>query len=91
MIATAIANAIHTEGVEVTLKKYNKITAAEGDSSKLAEAIDLMKDDFDYILSGLEKLDRSGAEASNQGLVIAERLQTALEDAISDIGEQVAD
>ena len=62
------------------------IQAAQGDESKLQETIDALKDDFDYIISGLDKLDRSGAEASNEGLIIAEGLQSTFQEVISSIG-----
>lgn len=71
------------------MKRLNKITSAEGDDSKLVIAIDDLKDDFDFIVSGLEKLDRSGAEDSNNGLVIAERLQSVFQDVISEIGDSL--
>ena len=70
------------------MKKLRKITAAE-DDSKLILALDELKDDFDYIMSGLEKLDRSGAEASNSGLIIAENLQAAFQDIIGRIAESL--
>lgn len=67
------------------------INAAEtsGDS-KLVEAIDGLKEDFDYIISGLEKLDRTGAQESNDGLIIAESIQDSLQDAISKIADKLA-
>lgn len=69
------------------MKRLNKITSAAEDDSKLVVAMDDLKDDFDFIISGLEKLDRSGAEESNNGLVIAERLQSVFQDVISEIGD----
>ena len=66
-----------------------QISAASEGDSKLAAALDAISDDFDYIISGLEKLDRSGAEASNNGLIIAERLNDALQAAIEGIAENL--
>lgn len=64
------------------------ITAAEtSENSKLADMMSSLKDDFDYILSGFEKLDRTGATESNEGLVIAEGLSDTLQDVISQISD----
>lgn len=72
------------------MKKFMKaVTAASGDESKLALMLDSISDDFDYVISGLEKLDRSGAEASNNGLIIAERLNDAIQAAIESIAESI--
>ena len=73
------------------MKKLNRILAAEEGDSKLADVITDLKDDFEYIISGLEKLDRSGAESSNNGLIIAEQLQSSLQDVINDIAEGVTE
>ena len=74
------------------MKRIRKpVTAADEGNSKLLETLDAVKEDFDYIISGLEKLDRSGAEASNQGLIIAEGLQSTLQDVISQIADSVAE
>ena len=67
------------------------IKAAEGDDSKLVLALDGLKADFDYIISGLEMLDRSGAEAANNGLIIAEGLQATLQDVIGQIADNTAE
>lgn len=64
--------------------------ADDGGNSKLLEAIDALKEDFDYIISGLEKLDRTGASESNEGLIIAENIQDNLQDAISQIASKIA-
>lgn len=71
------------------MKRLNKITSADEGTSKLTEALDGLKDDFDYIISGLEKLDRSGAEASNDGLIIAEGLQASLQETIDKIAQSI--
>ena len=65
------------------------VKAAE-DDSKLVQTIDKLEDDFDYIVASLEKLDRSGAEASNKGLVIAEKLLDTFQQAISQIADVLA-
>lgn len=70
------------------MKKMIPIKAAE-DDSKLQQSIPILKDDFDYILSGLDKLDRINAESSNEGLIIAERLSNTFQEIISDIADKM--
>lgn len=70
------------------MKRLSRITSAE-DDSKLQDTMSDLKDDFDYILSGLDKLDRSGAEAQNNGLIIAENLRDAFQDVISKIANDI--
>lgn len=65
------------------------ITAAAEDDSKLVIMMDQLKDDFAYAVAGLEKLDRTGATESNEGLVIAEALSDAIQDAISKISDNM--
>ena len=74
------------------MKRYRKsIQAAEepAGSEKLDNAIGMLKDDFDFICSGLEKLGRDGAEAGNNALIIAERLSSSLQDIISEISSSI--
>lgn len=68
-----------------------KIVAAEAADNGLDEALDNLKADFDYILSGLEKLGRSGANASNDALAIAETISNALTDFTSQIASAVSE
>ena len=67
--------------------KHSITAAASADDSKLLQMMDQIKDDFDYVLAGFEKLDRTGATESNEGLVIAEELSDALQSAISQISD----
>lgn len=64
------------------------ITSADTTEDVLAETIRNMKDDFEFILSGIEKLDRSSAEDSRIGLEIAEKLTDGMQEIISDISER---
>lgn len=64
------------------------ITAADNTDDVLTETIRNLKDDFDFILSGIEKLDRSSAEDSRIGLEIAERLSSSMQEIISDISDR---
>lgn len=73
------------------MKRLSKINAAEEGESKLLDTLDALKDDFEYLIAGLEKLDRSGAESSNNGLIIAEQLQGALQDFINQIADEVVE
>lgn len=75
------------------MKKYLKPVQAAEDSTvdRLDAAIDELNDDFDYIISGLEKLGRSGANGENDALVIAENLQASLNTIISEIADTVAE
>lgn len=70
------------------LRKRSIMAAAE-DDSKLAQLMDQLEDDFDYVIAGLEKLDRTGATESNQGLIIAESLSEALQSAVSQIADNM--
>ena len=73
------------------MKRVNYISSAAGDeNSKLSDMLGSLKDDFDYVVAGLEKLDRTGAEASNEGLIIAERFQTSIQEIIADISEAIS-
>lgn len=72
------------------MKRLNRIMSAEEDS-KLLDTVDDLKSDFDYIVSGLEKLDRSGAEAQNNGLIIAENLRDTFQNVIANIADDVTD
>lgn len=74
------------------MKKYRTSIRAASDSedSKLAILMDQLKDDFDYALSGFEKLDRTSASSSNEGLMIAEQLNSALSQAIDDIADAIS-
>ena len=72
------------------MKRYvQKITAAAEGDSKLQMMIDQIEDDFDYLIAGLEKLDRDGATSSNEGLMIAEKFSQALQSAIEAVANQV--
>lgn len=67
----------------------NYIKAASEDDSKLALLTSQLEDDFDYLLAGFDKLDRTGATESNEGLVIAEGVADAIQDAIAQVSEVI--
>lgn len=59
--------------------------ASEGSEDKLGDAISYLKEDFDYILSGLEHLQRQGANGQNDALMIAENISSQLSNCINEI------
>lgn len=66
--------------------------SAEADegNAKLQEMMTSLKDDFDYILSGLDKLDREGATEGNEGLMIAESLSDSLQNIVAEIADKLS-
>lgn len=71
------------------MKRYIRAAAETDDTfdSQLSE----LKEDFDYILSGLEKLGRSGANATNAGKAIAENIQSSFTQFIDQIGNSISE
>lgn len=67
------------------------ITAAsdEGINEQLESQLDTLKQDFDYILDGLDRLGRTGANSSNDARAIAETLQNSLNNCIQEIADKV--
>lgn len=75
------------------MKRYNRsIMSAEADegNAKLQEMMTSLKDDFDFILSGLDKLDREGATEGNEGLMIAESLSDSLQNIVAEIADKLS-
>ena len=68
--------------------KRRIIAATEGDS-KLQDMISDLKDDFDYILSGIERLDRTGS--SGEALTLAEDMSSQFRMLVSDIADKIAE
>ena len=68
------------------------IAGAEGSSDtvadKLNDSIGRLKDDFDYILSGLEYMGRQGANGSNEALMIVENLNAEFAQFIEEIAHK---
>ena len=65
------------------------ITAAAETESKLQDTISNLKDDFDYLISGLEKLERAGAGPANDALIIAEQFADELNTVVSEIANKL--
>ena len=56
---------------------------------KLAAALSELEDDFDYAIAGIEKLGRSGANQSNDAMMICEDLQSAVQQIIDSIADKL--
>ena len=65
------------------------IMSSEEISDSLKEKIDTINDDFDYLMSGIEKLGWSGANMSKEAEIIAENLSSAIQDSINDVAAQI--
>lgn len=65
------------------------IISAEEISDSLKDKLDNIKDDFDYLMSGIEKLGRSGANMSKEAEIIAENLAAGIQDRISEVAAQI--
>lgn len=68
------------------------VKAAENETmdDRLDQALSDLKDDFDYAISGLEKLGRDGANSSNDALAIAETLSNSIQSTIDQIASAVS-
>ena len=72
------------------MKRLLRITAAsDSEDSKLLDMMKELKDDFDYILAGFEKLDRMGSSKSNEGYAIAIKLSDMFQSTISQISDKL--
>ena len=71
--------------------KRRIITAAENsrEDDRLSSAIDALKDDFDYAISGLEKLQRDGATGTNNALMIAESMSASIQSQLDEIASKI--
>ena len=65
------------------------IMSAEDVSDSLKDKLDTIKDDFDYLMSGIEKLGRSGANMSKEAEIIAENLASGIQDRIAEVAAQI--
>lgn len=70
----------------------SKITAAQ-DGGEIAETVEdkisTLQDNFDYIVSGIELLGRSGASTTQEAEVIIEKLSDTFSTYIAEIGNLV--
>lgn len=68
-----------------------RIYSAENNDNIFDDALSDLKEDFDYVVSGLEKLGRSGANASQDALAIIENISNDLSASISDIADRISE
>lgn len=68
-----------------------RVYSAENNDNIFDDALSNLKDDFDYVVSGLEKLGRSGANASQDALAIIENISNDLSASISDIADRISE
>ena len=64
------------------------VTAAENESA-FDDIVSNIKDDFDYIVEGLETLNRRGTDSSKQAMSIAATISSELEGYIANIAESI--
>lgn len=73
------------------IEAKTKVTAAdETFDDRLSDSISDLKDDFDFITQGLECLGRRGANATSEGLRIAENLKSGLQDILDQIAQSIS-
>lgn len=72
------------------VRKSVKAAESETMDDRLDQALSDLKDDFDYVISGLEKLGRDGANSSNDALAIAETLSNSIQSTIDQIASTVS-
>lgn len=56
-----------------------RVIATSINNEALEELMSSVEEDFDYVMSGLEKLDRMGKEPSQRAMQIAGQLQQAIQ------------
>ena len=64
------------------------VTAAENESA-FDDIVSNIKDDFDYIVEGLETLNRRGTDSAKQAMSIAATISSDLEGYIANIAESI--
>lgn len=73
------------------MKVYSskRVYAAEDKDSQVSDMISDLKDDFDFILSGLDRLDRQGANGRNDAMMLGENLSSSLEQHINELSSRL--
>ena len=66
--------------------KRRIITAAEGDS-QLIDEMDILKDDFNFIITGFEQLERMGKDKENEARAILLELSGNIASVRSQVAE----
>lgn len=76
------------------MKRLSKVTAAADNSedTRVADKLKQLSDDFDYIQSGIEKMDRTSDEfAVNDILAILDELDAGIQHTIEIIANKLAE
>lgn len=76
------------------MKRLSKVTAAADNSedTRVADKLKQLSDDFDYIQSGIEKMDRASDEfAVNDILAILDELDAVIQHTIETIANKLAE
>lgn len=75
----------------MTMKRYIRSAAETAVEDRLADAISDLKDDFDYIMDGLDKLSRSGGPGVQEALAKVQAINESFQSIISTINDSVND
>nr|DAQ11405.1 MAG TPA: hypothetical protein [Bacteriophage sp.] len=76
------------------MKRLSKVTAAADNTedTRVADKLKQLSDDFDYIQSGIEKMNRASDEfAVNDILAILDELDTGIQNTIETIANKLAE
>lgn len=76
------------------MKRLSKVTAAADNTedTRVADKLKQLSDDFDYIQSGIEKMNRASDEfAVNDVLAILDELDTGIQNTIETIANKLAE
>lgn len=76
------------------MKRLSKVTAATDNTedTRVADKLKQLSDDFDYIQSGIEKMNRESDEfAVNDILVILDELDEGIQNTIETIANKLAE
>lgn len=71
------------------MKRMQRVTAAADGDSKLQDTVSDLKADFEYILDGLDKLERTSSDKANQALTVALELSSNLQDFTATIASAI--
>lgn len=65
------------------------VFAAEGEDTQVSDMISELKEDFEFVLSSLERLERQGANGKNDALMIGENVNMSLQQHIDEIANKL--
>lgn len=69
------------------IRQSIKAAADDTVDNRLAEAISVAQEDFEYVIMGLEHMGRQGANATSEALRILENLQNGISSVLSQIAD----